>query len=179
MGEEQNGGRYARRPVIAQRRMTEIDERTVEFSVKDKYSRKIVQIRCSLENLIDLWAQHILKHYKLALFFASTRSSCRPKRSKFVLSFETSFCFSLDPRKIRCDKTRVSVMKKVLSPIKGRQHFSQWRVFLRFSITPASQSLLQCQESQAEIDLSGRRCGSRDQLRPSRCCWDSRDHNGR
>jgi hypothetical protein len=54
MGEEQNGGRYDRRPVIAQRRMNEIDERTVEFSAKDKYSRKFVQIRCSLEYLIDL-----------------------------------------------------------------------------------------------------------------------------
>jgi len=63
----QYGGRYARRPVIAQRRITEIDERTVEFSAKDKYSRKIVQIRCSLENLIDLWAQRILKHYKHAV----------------------------------------------------------------------------------------------------------------
>jgi hypothetical protein len=63
----QYGGRYARRPVIAQRRITEIDERTVEFSAKDKYSRKIVQIRCSLENLVDLWAQHILKHYKHAV----------------------------------------------------------------------------------------------------------------
>jgi hypothetical protein len=76
MGEEQNGGRYARRPVIAQRRMTEIDERTVEFSAKDKYSRKIVQIRCSLANLIDLWgsthpkalqASPLLRIYKIKL----------------------------------------------------------------------------------------------------------------
>jgi hypothetical protein len=63
----QYGGRYARRPVIAQRRITDIDKQTVSFSAKDKYSHKIVQIRCSLENLIDLWAQHILKHYKHAV----------------------------------------------------------------------------------------------------------------
>lgn len=63
----QYGGRYARRPVIAQRRITDIDKQTVSFSAKDKYSRKIVQIRCSLENLIDLWAQHILKRYKHAV----------------------------------------------------------------------------------------------------------------
>jgi hypothetical protein len=63
----QYGGRYARRPVIAQRRITDIDKQTVSFSAKDKYSRKMVQIRCSLENLIDLWAQHILKRYKHAV----------------------------------------------------------------------------------------------------------------
>jgi hypothetical protein len=48
----QYGGQYARRPVIAQRRIIDIDKQTVSFSAKDKYSRKIVQIRCSLENLI-------------------------------------------------------------------------------------------------------------------------------
>lgn len=63
----QYGGRYARRPVIAQGRITNLDEQTVQFSAKDKYSGKLVQIRCSLENLIDLWAQHILKPYKHAV----------------------------------------------------------------------------------------------------------------
>jgi hypothetical protein len=65
----QYGGRYARRPVIAQRRITDIDldMQTVQFAAKDKYSGKRIQIRCSLEKLIDLWAQHILKHYKHAV----------------------------------------------------------------------------------------------------------------
>lgn len=63
----QYGGRYARRPVIAQGRITDLDEQTVQFSAKDKYSGKLVQIRCSLESLIDLWAQHILKRYKHAV----------------------------------------------------------------------------------------------------------------
>ena len=63
----QYGGRYARRPVIAQGRITDLDEQTVQFSAKDKYSGKLVQIRCSLEKLVDLWAQHILKHYKHAV----------------------------------------------------------------------------------------------------------------
>jgi hypothetical protein len=63
----QYGGRYARRPVIAQGRITDLDEQTVQFSAKDKYSGKLIQIRCSLENLIDLWAQHILKRYKHAV----------------------------------------------------------------------------------------------------------------
>ena len=63
----QYGGRYARRPVIAQRRIADHDEQTVQFSAKDKYSGKLVQIRCSLENLIDLWAQHIPKRYKHAV----------------------------------------------------------------------------------------------------------------
>jgi hypothetical protein len=63
----QYGGRYARRPVIAQRRITCIDKQTVKFWTKDKRSGKIVQIRCSLKNFIDLWAQHILKRYKHAV----------------------------------------------------------------------------------------------------------------
>jgi len=57
----QYGGRYARRLVIAQRRITYIDKQTVKFWAKDKRSGKIVQIRCSLKNFIDLWTQHILK----------------------------------------------------------------------------------------------------------------------
>jgi hypothetical protein len=65
----QYGGRYARRPVIAQSRITDLDldRQTVQFSAKDKYSGKRVQIRCSLEKLIDLWTQHILRRYKHAV----------------------------------------------------------------------------------------------------------------
>lgn len=65
----QYGGRYARRPVVAQSRITylNLDTETVRFSAKDKYSGKRIQIRCSLERLIDLWAQHILKCYKHAV----------------------------------------------------------------------------------------------------------------
>jgi hypothetical protein len=63
----QYGGRYARRPVIAQRRITYIDEQTVKFWAKDKRSGKVVQIQCSLKNFIDLWIQHILKRYKHAV----------------------------------------------------------------------------------------------------------------
>ena len=63
----QYGGRYARRPVIAQRRITYIDKQIVKFWAKDKRSGKIVQIPCSLKNFVDLWAQHILKRYKHAV----------------------------------------------------------------------------------------------------------------
>ncbi len=65
----QYGGRYARRPVIAQSRITDLnlDKQIVCFLAKDKYSGKRIQIRCSLEKLIDLWAQHILKRYKHAV----------------------------------------------------------------------------------------------------------------
>ena len=63
----QYSGRYARRPVIAQRRITDIGKQTVEFWAKDKYSGHIVQIRRSLEDFIDLWAQHILKRYRHAV----------------------------------------------------------------------------------------------------------------
>jgi hypothetical protein len=63
----QYGGRYARRPVIAQRRITYMDKEIVKFWIKDKRSGKIVQIQCFLKNFIDLWAQHILKRYKHAV----------------------------------------------------------------------------------------------------------------
>ncbi|HEY1936893.1 MAG TPA: transposase [Candidatus Angelobacter sp.] len=61
------GGRYARRPVIAQRRITYIGERSVQFWAKDKRSGKIVQICCSLVNFIDRLGQHIFKRYKHAV----------------------------------------------------------------------------------------------------------------
>jgi Putative transposase len=60
-------GRYARRPAIAQRRITHIDQRTVQFWAKDKRSGQVVQIRHSLEDFIDLWAQHLLKRYRHAV----------------------------------------------------------------------------------------------------------------
>jgi hypothetical protein len=65
----QYGGRYARRPVIAQTRITDLDldSQTIQFSTKDKYSSNRIQIRCSLEKLIDLWTQHIQKRYKHAV----------------------------------------------------------------------------------------------------------------
>jgi hypothetical protein len=44
----QYSGRYARRPVIAQRRITYIDNQIVKFWAKDKRSGKIVQMSCSL-----------------------------------------------------------------------------------------------------------------------------------
>lgn len=63
----QYAGRYARRPPIAQRRITYSGKGTVTFWAKDKRSKQLVEVRCSLEEFIDLWAQHILKHYQHAV----------------------------------------------------------------------------------------------------------------
>ena len=63
----QYSGRYARRPVIAQRRLTYFDKQIVRFWAKDKYSGEIVPIRRTLEEFIDLWAQHIPKRYRHAV----------------------------------------------------------------------------------------------------------------
>lgn len=60
----QYSGRYARRPVIAQSRINYIDKQTVQFWSKDKRSGDFVQVRCSPEDFIDRWAQHIRKRYK-------------------------------------------------------------------------------------------------------------------
>lgn len=60
-------GRYARRPVIAERRITYLDERTVEFWAKDKRTNEIMPIRHTMQEFIDLWAQHVLKRYRHAV----------------------------------------------------------------------------------------------------------------
>ncbi len=60
-------GRYLRRPPIAQRRITHIGKRTVTFWVKDKKQHRRIYVRCSLEEFIDRWAQHILERYQHAV----------------------------------------------------------------------------------------------------------------
>ena len=57
-------GRYVRRPPIAQRRITSIREGSVTFWVKDKKLRRRVELRCSVEEFINSWIQHIPAHYK-------------------------------------------------------------------------------------------------------------------
>src|SRR5215472_12921002 len=57
-------GRYARRPPIAQRRITDIDKESVTFWVKDKKRRCRVHLKYSLEEFIDGWAQHIPERYQ-------------------------------------------------------------------------------------------------------------------
>jgi hypothetical protein len=63
----QYAGRYARRPPIAQRRITWIGERSVTFWYKDKKLRRRVEVQCSLEEFIDRWAQHIPERYHHAV----------------------------------------------------------------------------------------------------------------
>jgi hypothetical protein len=63
----QYSGRYARRPVIAQRRITDVDDQTVQFWAKDKRVAEIIPIRHTLEEFINLWAQHIPKRYRHAV----------------------------------------------------------------------------------------------------------------
>jgi len=63
----QYAGRYARRPPIAQRRITWIGERAVRFWLKDKKLRRRVEVECSLEEFMDRWAQHIPERYQHAV----------------------------------------------------------------------------------------------------------------
>jgi hypothetical protein len=56
--------RYLRRPPIAQGRITSIGERSVTFRTKDKKLRLWVEAKCSLEEFVDRWAQHISEHYQ-------------------------------------------------------------------------------------------------------------------
>ncbi len=56
-------GRYVRRPPIAQRRITYIGERSIEFWTLDKKLGCRVSVRCSPEEFIDRWSQHIPDPY--------------------------------------------------------------------------------------------------------------------
>jgi hypothetical protein len=60
-------GRYVRRPPIAQRRITDIGERSVTFWSKDKRLDRRVYVQCSLEEFIARWAQHIPERYQHAV----------------------------------------------------------------------------------------------------------------
>lgn len=60
-------GRYVRRPPIAQRRITNIGERTVMFWYKDKKLGRRIYLQLSLEGFIERWAQHIPERYQHAV----------------------------------------------------------------------------------------------------------------
>jgi len=60
-------GRYARRPPIAQRRITHIDEDNVTFWYRDKKLHRQLEVKYTLEQFIDLWAQHIPERYQHAV----------------------------------------------------------------------------------------------------------------
>jgi hypothetical protein len=53
-----------RRPPIAQRRITNIGDRSVTFRTYDKKLRLWVEVECSLEEFVDRWAQHISERYQ-------------------------------------------------------------------------------------------------------------------
>src|SRR5712691_239480 len=60
-------GRYVRRPPIAQRRITHIEEGIVRFWAQDKRHRRRVYVQCSPQEFIDRWAQHIPERYQHAV----------------------------------------------------------------------------------------------------------------
>lgn len=57
-------GRYTRRPPIAEHRITLITDRTVTFWYKDKRLHRRVEVRCSKEEFVERWAQHIPERYQ-------------------------------------------------------------------------------------------------------------------
>ena len=60
-------GRYVRRPPIAQYRITALDARTVTFWYKDKKLHRRVYVKCSLEQFVERWGQHIPERYQHAV----------------------------------------------------------------------------------------------------------------
>jgi hypothetical protein len=60
-------GRYARRPPIAQRRITGISKQEIEFWAKDRRLRRPVIVRLTPKEFIAAWMQHIPDHYEHAV----------------------------------------------------------------------------------------------------------------
>jgi Putative transposase/Transposase zinc-binding domain len=56
-------GRYVRRPPIAQRRITYIGERSIDFWTFDKKLKRRVNVVCSPEAFIGRWSRHIPERY--------------------------------------------------------------------------------------------------------------------
>lgn len=56
-------GRYLRRPPIAQRRITHVQEDAIQFWYKDKKVGRKVAVRCSPEEFVDRWSKHIPERY--------------------------------------------------------------------------------------------------------------------
>jgi putative transposase len=59
-------GRYVRRPPIAQRRITCVDERVVRFWYREKKLGIRVVLTCSPEEFVERWAQHVRERYQHA-----------------------------------------------------------------------------------------------------------------
>lgn len=60
-------GRYARRPPIAQRRITHISSHKIAFIAKDKKSRRFVNVELTPKEFISAWMQHIPDRYEHAV----------------------------------------------------------------------------------------------------------------
>jgi Putative transposase/Transposase zinc-binding domain len=60
-------GRYARRPPIAQYRITSLENGTVTFWYKDKRLRRRVYVQCSLQQFVKRWEQHVPERYQHAV----------------------------------------------------------------------------------------------------------------
>jgi len=60
-------GRYARRPPIAQRRITAISKQEIEFWAKDKRLGRQVIFRLTPREFLAAWAQHVPERYEHAV----------------------------------------------------------------------------------------------------------------
>jgi hypothetical protein len=57
-------GRYARRPPIAQNRITSLENGTVTFWYRDKKLRCRVFVQCSQQEFVERWGQHVPERYQ-------------------------------------------------------------------------------------------------------------------
>jgi hypothetical protein len=57
------GGRYVRRPPFAEQRILDIADGFVRFWYMDKQTHRRETVRFTVEEFIDLWAQHLPGRY--------------------------------------------------------------------------------------------------------------------
>ena len=107
-------GRYVRHPPIAQRRITRVTDRAVEFWKKDLKLKRRVNMRYSVEEFVAVLADHVPDHYQHAIryfglwapgskaktsatIFALLRQQkrCRPRRLSWRRSLQAYF--DVDP----------------------------------------------------------------------------------
>jgi hypothetical protein len=82
------GGRYIRRPPIAQHRLEKITDREVQYLAKDTKEKRMVRIRYSNEEFVATLAEHVPDRYRHAMRYfelLAPRSKRRTSAALFAL----------------------------------------------------------------------------------------------
>jgi hypothetical protein len=77
--------RYVRHPPIAQRRITQVTDRDVEFWKRDLELKRRVEIRLSIEEFVAVLADHVPNRYQHAIrYYGLLAPGSKPKTSAAI-----------------------------------------------------------------------------------------------